>query len=63
MARYVLSFSDEDDAGDAKLRFASRAQAEAEFRQIANTGMFVRLIEWGDDGQPRELARENDPNQ
>jgi hypothetical protein len=62
MTRYVLSFSHEDEhAADPRYEFTRLAAAEEEFRQIARTGMFVRLIEWIDD-QPRELARENDPS-
>lgn len=60
MATYAITFSEDDNWGESSDRFKNKPPAEERFREVAATGVFVRLIVWNNN-QATELDRANAP--
>ena len=57
MARYCVTYSEDDDWGESKDRFTTRPPADARLEEARIAGRFARLIRW--DYKAVELARVN----
>ena len=59
MARYCVTFSENDDWGaSAADRFTTRPPADARLEEARAAGRFARLVRW-EGGNPVEVARIN----
>jgi thymidine phosphorylase len=61
MATYSVTFSENDDWGQAEFRFKYRWQADEVLEKVKAENKFARIVKW-EDGHPKEMARV-EPNQ